>query len=407
MKTFSASCLASLVSGYLFATVVSSVPVCCADARVAPLEQAKRQMHTSSRGDVRGSMRGPLTPVSFESLNDRELFEKDIWERRGELRKGIEDNISFFTSPAAVAAYQRAATVPLDPKLVRASLERFKYLLITAKNSDELRGYLQKEFQLYRSVGFDGAGKVKFTGYFQPVYKASRVRTDQFTYPVFRKPSDFEKWNGAHPSRVELEGVDGRSGALKGLELAWLKTRYEAFMIHVQGSAILEFPNGETTAIGFAAGTNHPFRGVSRSFLKKHNVAWGNLSSLFIARPELLDQELSRNNRFIFFKELDSPHPQGSLGVPVRPKQSIATDKLKLPPGAIGVIRTLMPREDKAGQLTLQKRATLVLDQDTGSAIKGPGRVDLFMGTGEHAQREANMVFSQGELYYLLLKDRV
>jgi membrane-bound lytic murein transglycosylase A len=405
MKTFFKSRLA--VSFHLLVAVSLPAPVCSADAPLKQRTERKKEVHANVPGEPRSSMRGPLTPVSFESLNDKELFEKDIWERRSELRRGIEDNISFFASPAAVDAYQRAATVPLDPKLVRASLERFKYLLTTAKNSGELRGYLQKEFQLYRSIGFDGAGKVKFTGYFQPVYKASRVRTDQFTYPVFRKPADFEKWSGPHPTRIALEGFDGRSGSLKGMELAWLKTRYEAFMIHVQGSAILEFPDGGTTAIGFAAGTNHPFRGVSRSFLKKHKVAWGNLSSLFTSHPELLDQELSRNNRFIFFKELDSPLPQGSLGVPVRPKQSIATDKLKLPPGAIGVIRTLMPRQDKAGQLTLQKRATLVLDQDTGSAIKGPGRVDFFMGTGEHAQREANMVFSQGELYYLLLKDRV
>jgi membrane-bound lytic murein transglycosylase A len=346
---------------------------------------------------------GPLTPVSFESLNDQELFEKDIWERRNELRQGIDDNITFFASSAAVAAYKKASTVALDPKLVRASLERFRYLLVTARSANELRGYLQKEFQLYRSVGFDGAGKVKFTGYFQPVYRASRVRTSEFTYPVFRLPTDFESWAGAHPTRTVLEGYDGRSGILRGLELAWLKTRYEAFMIHVQGSAILEFSDGTSSAIGFAAGTEHPFRGISRDFLKKHRVAWGNLAPFFAQHPRLLNEVLSKNNRFIFFKELDSPDPQGSLGVPVRPKQSIATDKLKLPPGAIGVIKTLMPRQNEDGQLTLHKRATLVLDQDTGSAIKGPGRVDLFMGTGERAQREANMVYSQGELYYFLL----
>jgi membrane-bound lytic murein transglycosylase A len=405
MKTFFESRLA--VPFYLLIMVSCPFTACVADAPLKQRIEREEEVRSVINREPRFSMRGPLAPVSFDALSDRELFETDIWERRSELRRGIEDNISFFDSPAAIDAYQRAATVPLDPKLVRASLERFKYLLVTAKNSDDLRRYLQQEFQLYRSIGFDGGGKVKFTGYFQPVYKASRIRTDLFTYPVFRKPTDFEKWAGVHPTRVALEGFDGRSGSLKGTELAWFKSRYEAFMIHVQGSAILEFPDGQTTAIGFAAGTNHPFRGVSRSFLKKHNVAWGNLSSLFNSQPDLLDQELSRNNRFIFFKELDSPHPQGSLGVPVRPKQSIATDKLKLPPGAIGVIRTLIPRQDTAGQLRLQKKATLVLDQDTGSAIKGPGRVDLFMGTGEDAQREANMVFSQGELYYLLLKDRV
>jgi membrane-bound lytic murein transglycosylase A len=349
---------------------------------------------------------GPLTPVSFEALNDSHLFERDIWDRRADLRKGIDDNISFLSSEAAHLAYQRAASVPLDPKLVRASLERFRYLLITAKGSDDLRATLQREFQLYRSVGMDGEGKVRFTGYFQPVYKASRNRTAEFSYPVYQMPQDFREWKLPHPSRVELEGIDGRSGRLVGKELAWLKTRYEVFMIHVQGSAILEFSDGSNSAIGFAAGTEHPFTGVSKDFLRYHKVAWSNLATFFTQKPHLLDEVLSKNNRFIFFKELSSSDPQGSLGVPVRPKQSIATDKLKLPPGALGVIRTMMPQEANNGALTLKQRATLVLDQDTGSAIKGPGRVDVFMGTGSHAQREADMVFSNGELYYLLLKDQ-
>ena len=349
---------------------------------------------------------GPLTPVSFEALHDSQLFEKDIWDRRTALRKGIDDNIAFLSSAAAPVAYQRASSVPLDHKLVRASLERFRYLLVTAKGSDDLRATLQREFQLYRSVGMDGTGKVRFTGYFQPVYKASRHRTDEYSYPVYQMPEDFREWQLPHPSRVELEGPDGRSGRLVGRELAWLKTRYEVFMIHVQGSAILEFPDGSNSAIGYAAGTEHPFRGVSKEFLKQHKVAWSNLATFFTQKPNLLNEVLSKNNRFIFFRELASSDPQGSLGVPVRPKQSIATDKLKLPPGALGVIRTLMPKETQEGNLTLQQRATLVLDQDTGSAIKGPGRVDVFMGTGANAQREADMVFSHGELYYLLLKDQ-
>jgi membrane-bound lytic murein transglycosylase A len=239
------------------------------------------------------------------------------------------------------------------------------------------------------------------------VYRASRARSTEFQYPVFRKPPAFESWGAVHPTRISLEGFDGKGGSgalLEGVELAWLKTRYEAFMIHVQGSAILEFEDGTNMSIGYAAGTKYPFRGVSKQFLRAHRVAWGDLASFFSIRPHLLNEVLSKNNRFIFFQELPSADPIGSLGVPVRPGTSIATDKIHLPPGALGVIRTSIPTLRETGEYALQKGSRVVLDQDTGSAIRGPGRVDLFMGTGPAAQKEANMVYSKGELYYLLLK---
>ena len=348
-----------------------------------------------------------LIPVSFEALSDQRVFDRDIWAFRGELLRGAGDNISFLASSEGAKAYEHAKGFTADKNRVHASLVRFRKLLLSSQTSQELRFALQKEFQLYRSIGSDGVGTVKFTGYFQPIYKAQRSRSEEYQYPVFEKPYDFESWQHPHPTRVQLEGYDGKGGEgaiLHGFEIAWLKTRYEAFMIHVQGSAILEFPDGTQTAVGYAAGTDYPFRGVSREFLKKQRVAWGNLPGFFAKKGDLLNGVLSENNRYILFEELESAAPRGSIGVTVRAGRSIATDKKRLPPGALGLIRTYMPQVTGAGTYKLQLSSRIVLDQDTGSAIKGPGRVDLFMGTGEQAQREANMMFSKGELYYLLLK---
>jgi len=319
--------------------------------------------------------------------------------------EGIDNNLQFLESAEAEEAYAQFGdpTIPLSK--IKASLESFRELLAGATTPRDLRVGLQKNFMLFRSKGRDGKGTVRFTGYFQPVYEASRKRTDEFQFPIFTKPDDFSEWSKPHPTRVRLEGYDGRGGMLRGREIAYLSSRYEAFMIQVQGSAILELTDGSQIAVGYAAGTDYRFRGVSKSYLKSKKVQWTALKTFFEKNPDELDAILAQNNRFIFFKQNVTPAPIGSLGVPVIAERSIATDKVQLPPGAIGVIRTDMPVRYADGSNRMAFTTKLVLDQDTGSAIKGPGRVDIFMGTGADAQRKANSIFGDGELYYLVLRE--
>jgi membrane-bound lytic murein transglycosylase A len=333
-------------------------------------------------------------------------FGAEVILQRDALLQGIEHNLSFLQSTQAEQAYQLFA----DPRITRArvekSLVRFKELLQEPLTSEQLAHRVRDEFELYRSKGNDGRGTVKFTGYFQPVYRASRTKTERYRYPLYTLPENYSSWSKPHPTRVTLEGYDGLGGGLlAGKELVYLASRYEAFMVHVQGSAIIEFDDGTSTAVGFAGGTEYPFRGVSKKYLKEKNVRWSDLRTFFLQYPQELDAILSKNNRYIFFKENPSTTPLGSLGVPVLPESSIATDKLKLPPGALGMIRTTIPVRNKQGSFTLSKVTQVVLDQDTGSAIKGPGRVDIFMGTGSEAQKKANSVYAHGELLYLLVKE--
>ena len=345
--------------------------------------------------------------MSFSSLTNSTTFENDIWNQRRELILGIEDNILFLDSDNGSLAYQKVVDQNIDLAWVRKSLLHLRRLLKTTKTSEVLRQKLSHEFQLYRSIRNDGAGTVKFTGYFQPQFEARREPTKEFRYPIYRAPESIESWPRPHPTRVRLEGYNGKGdpkSPIYGLEIAWLKNRYDAFMIHVQGSAILAYQDGTKEAIGFSHGTAYPFRGISQSFLDEHQIAWPNLANFFSYNPILLDQVLAKNNRFIFFKTLPSPDPLGSIGVPVIAGRSIATDKIRLPPGAIGLIRTKMPVVSTSGRIDLIQSSRLVLDQDTGSAIRGPGRVDLFMGTGDEARRKANMMYSTGELFYLLSK---
>ena len=125
----------------------------------------------------------------------------------------------------------------------------------------------------------------------------------------------------------------------------------------------------------------------------------------FHENPQDLNQYLPRWERFIFFKETNGMLPTGSIDVPVTAERSIATDKSVMPPGALALIYSSFPYPKRGGGLEFRKVSRFVLDQDTGSAIKGPGRVDYFMGTGDLAGDRAGVTGGNGELYYLLLKE--
>ncbi len=236
------------------------------------------------------------------------------------------------------------------------------------------------------SVGSDGNGTVGFTGYFEPIHTASRIPTSEFRYPLYRLPPNFKQWTTPHPTRAELEGIDGRQGTagqLRGLEIAWLRDRLEAYLVQVQGSARLQLTDGSTLSVGYAGRTDYPYVSIGRELVNAGKIADADLTldaviEYFRQHPEALDLYLPRNNRFIFFKETTGLPATGSLRVPVTAERSIATDKTLLPPGALAIIQTQLPQVDQQGNVTAAFVSRYVLDQDTGGAIRGAGRVDLF-----------------------------
>jgi len=295
---------------------------------------------------------------------------------------------------------------------VQRSLRRFRQLLVQAKSPVELQAAVKREFALYQSVGKDGQGTVGFTGYFEPTYAASRVPTAEFRYPLYRLPPRFNQWAHPHPARIQLEGVDGlqaAKGPLRGLELVWLRDRLQAFLVQVQGSAQLQLTDGSTMTVGFAGKTDQPYSGVGKELVKEGKFRLEELSlpvmvEYFRQHPADMNRYLPRNRSFVFFRETNGAAATGSLGVPVTAKRSIATDKSLMPPGALALIHTQIPVQKASGQLEQRLVSRFVLDQDTGGAIRGPGRVDVFMGTGPQAGEQAGRLVSTGQLYYLLLK---
>lgn len=362
----------------------------------------------------------PLQPVNLDAGQvtlDSLGFDEQLWGRPGQpgdrqaLLRSIDYSLSYLASPGAAQAYRQYAVPGITRDRVRRSLVRFRQLVVSSRSPAELQAAVNREFIFYKSVGKDEQGTVLFTGYFEPIYAASQKPSAEYRYPLYRLPADFDRWSKPHPTRAEIEGEDGlgTKSPLRGRELVWLRDRLEAFLIHVQGSARLQMPDGKLMTVGYAGKTNYPYVSVGRELVKDGKLPLEGLTlpvliDYFRASPAELNQYLPRNQSVVFFKETYGAPATGSIGVPVTAERSIATDKSLMPPGALALINAPIPYSNPDGQLESRMVNRYVLDQDTGSAIRGAGRVDIFMGTGPQAGDRAGIISGAGELYYLLLK---
>lgn len=237
-----------------------------------------------------------------------------------------------------------------------------------------------------------------FTGYYEPELQGSLTRTARFAYPLYAKPPEFDGTSVWH-SRTVLEERGLLRG--RGLELAWLDDPVEAFFLQVQGSGRIRLPDGKVMRLGYAAKNNHPYRSIGAELIRRgamqaHEVSAQGIKS-WVRRNPLEGARLLRHNpSFVFFRKLaDLPShmgPIGAMGRSVSPLRSIAVDPAFVPLGAPVWI-------EKQGDTPLRR---LMVAQDTGTAIKGAQRADIFYGTGLAAGEAAGRIKDTGRMVVLL-----
>lgn len=349
----------------------------------------------------------PLPPgtLALEKVKDPPDF-RPGFVSRGDLRAAIDQSLAYFAKPSSQKYYPYAEITHAQ---VVASLHRFREVLDEARDADEFHHTLVREFDVYRSVGWDGSGAVFFTGYCAPIYEASLEPTDEFRYPLFRRPPDLVSDPEGVPlgrrtetgeivpyyTRAEIE----RDGLLAGHEFVWLRDRFETYIVQIQGSARLRMRDGSLLDVGYAGKTDRPYRSAALAMiddgvLTRDRLSLQNMKTHFGRRPADLDRYLWVNESYVFFTET-AGGPFGSLGAPVTPYASIATDKGVFPRGAIAYAMTELPGS---------RHHAFALDQDTGGAIRSAGRCDLYLGVGPEAEALAGRVGREGKLYYLFLK---
>lgn len=314
---------------------------------------------------------------------------------------------------------------------IRESLQAFENLMIFWDRPERLAQEIWSRFELHPADKEVGEKNVLFTGYYQPVLDGSLTQSAEYRFPVYGKPQDLivgetvtlrpelsvEKFVGRlegerlvpYYSRDEIDRLRFLRG--KGYEVAWVKDPVDLFFLHIQGSGILSLPDGTVRYLSYAASNGRRYTGIGRVLIDGGKIPAEEISMQSLRRylaehPEEQEGILAMNESYIFFRFVDHG-PVGSLGLTLTSGRSVATDARLYPKGALALIVTSKPMVDSTGRLIgWQPFSRFVLNQDTGSAIRGPGRVDLYFGSGEEAGLAAGFMKSPGQIYFLTKKDR-
>ncbi|RWN23755.1 MAG: transglycosylase [Mesorhizobium sp.] len=288
----------------------------------------------------------------------------------------------------------------------------------------EARAFFERHF-FPALIPAENAGAGLVTGFYEPQVEASPVRTDRFSVPLLSRPADLvdiddgnrppgqdpylafarQTPNGPveYPDRGEIErgALDG-----KGLEIAWLADKVDAFFIHVQGAARLAMTDGRLVRVTYAAKSGQRFTGPGKILSELGEIALAEVTmqsirAWFKAHPDRVDEILWRNRSYIFFRQADVEDatlgPIAAAKVPLTPGRSIAVDRLLHTFGTPFYIDapTLTAFDAKPFR-------RLMIAQDTGSAITGPARGDLFAGSGDAAGEIAGVIRNAADFYALV-----
>jgi membrane-bound lytic murein transglycosylase A len=240
----------------------------------------------------------------------------------------------------------------------------------------------------------------KFTGYFEPEMRGSRVPSRVFTVPVYRRPPDLG--DAPYLTRAEIEqgGLKG-----KGLEIAYVQDPVALYEVQVQGSGRIHLAEGGVLSIGFDGSNNRPYTALAgvladMSVMKREDANWPAIRDWLKRNPQDAREVMRKNERYIFFKDTRTAAAAGSQGVALTAQRSLAVDTAFTPYGTPIWIDTQRPVAGKPGQLEIYRR--LMIAQDSGTAIKGPARGDVFFGGGARAADWAGRMVGAGQAIVLV-----
>ena len=293
---------------------------------------------------------------------------------------------------------------------------------ISGGSSSDARKYFERFFLPHAVIGQKGIDGL-ITGYYEPELRGSRRRDREFSVPLHIRPPDLISVNlGLFVKGLKGKQIHGRvvrgslipyhdrstieQGVLMGknLELVWVGSLSDAFFLHIQGSGRIRLRSGEIMRIGYSATNGHAYKAIGRELIQKGVISKEKISMQSIQRwldkhPYKGVQLMRTNKSYIFFREYQGMGPIGSQGVPLTPERSVAIDTRLLPLGLPIWLDTVLPNN------TPYRR--LMITQDTGGAIRGPVRADIFWGSGNRAKRIAGKMKSRGRYWVLVPKTSV
>ncbi len=312
-----------------------------------------------------------------------------------------------------------------DNRWLLFSVQAFLAKLQQHPDSNELNRFIKEHYLVYQAGGRTRSRdrSMLVTGYYEPTFAGSLTKDPPFLTPIYSMPKSLislpapngkksiGRYNKDHTfisfwSRAEIEN----NALLQGEEMAFLQDPFDAFLLHVQGSGRIQLPDKSIRAVRFASSNGLGYKSIGKLLVdeKKMTLEEVNIPAIrayLHDHPDQRQRILQSNPRFIFFSWGDALSPRGSSREPLTPGRSIAMDGDALPGGTIGYLITRRPVVAEDGTITgWMPLNRFVFPQDSGAAIKGTGRVDIFWGSGHYAEVAANHMKEEGSLFFLVKK---
>jgi membrane-bound lytic murein transglycosylase A len=327
----------------------------------------------------------------------------------GQLAGWSDDNVAQVL-PAFVKSCDRVVkeqsdSAPLDPMVKGANFGKMRdwrplcRAAATLSPGDEgaARQFFEANF-VPVLVGSKGANKGLFTGYWEVEFNGSRTQEGPYQFPVYRRPPDLVD-NKPYLDRAAIE-----DGALvgKGLEVMWLKSPDDVFVLQMQGSGRIRLPDGSVERLVYAANNDRPFVNVYQALLDEGAIPKEQFSEKAVRtwmrdNPEAASELRRKDPLYVFFQELKGDGPVGYQGAVLTAERSLAVDHRYIPLGA----PLWLDAHDKYRPVSVQR---LVVAQDTGDGITGPLRGDFYWGSGKAAAAQGSDFYADGQYWVLLPK---
>ncbi len=368
----------------------------------------------------------PSPPLHALSTKELPEFKDDLDYEK--LISGIRQSLSYLQRIPADRSFVFGEDTFDTSHMIR-SLEYFLQYIQSHPSQQQLQRFIRKNYRVYRSIGRKSTESVMFTGYYEPLLQGSLVPSEIYQYPVFAPPGDLVKIDlGLFAESFKGKKIIGRLSnqtvvpyysrkeiaslnVLNQYEqpLLWVDDPIDLFFLQIQGSGKVKLANGRTVNIHYAGTNGHPYRSIGKLLINSNKITKEKMSMQAIRaylnhHPDEVENILNHNPSYVFF-QFEEEGPIGCLNVPLTAERSIATDRRIFPPAGLFYIQTQKPVVNDSGNIqNWIDFGRFVLNQDTGGAIRGPGRADLFCGHGDYAEIAAGHLKHPGSLYALVLK---
>lgn len=344
------------------------------------------------------------------------------------LEKAIQGNLAYYRKLPPAREFPFGRDTYAADHMIR-SLQRFLTFIDSRPSQQELKGFIDRNYRVYAYIKDAAVNDVLFTGYYEPMLCGSLKPTEIFRYPVYSRPDDlviFDKGDvstkGAGNSgigRYDGEAVvpyytrqqisEMAPSSMNATPIAWVNDPVALFFLQIQGSGKISLDTGGIINVHYHLSNGHPYKSIGKYLIDKKKLSRKTVSMQMIRKylndhPDEMEDIFNYNPRYIFFETMENG-PKGCFNIELTPGRSLALDRQIAPAGALVFVQSQKPAVDASGNIRgWVAFSRFFLNQDTGSAIKGPGRADVFWGNGPYAELAAGHMKHPGQLYFLVLK---